>query len=285
LEIFAQTVVNGLLLSSIYILVAVGFALIFSLMQVLNFAHGVIYMVGAYVCYYWGAYFGLGPWGALLMSALTVGLFGLFLEKFCFRPFHGDFNRTLMVSLALIIILQAAADVTVGGYVKRVPTVLPGVMNIWGLTLSNERVVTFIIALFLLSGLTLLIQKTKLGQQMRALAQDRDAAALQGINVHFVSGVAFGLACALAALAGGLMASIISMNVHMGDAMLVKAIALVIVAGMGSIGGLFISGLIIGFMDATLPLFIGGAGSDVVAFCLVIIILLIRPQGLFGIEV
>ena len=284
METIAQTVVNGFALASIYILVAVGFALIFSLMQVLNFAHGTIYMVGAYVCYYWAAVVGLHPWAAVLMSAITVGLFGLFLERFLFRPLHGDFNRTLMVSLALIIILQTTADVSVGAYVKRVPSILPGVIGIAGVSLSRERVIAFIIAICLLSALTLLIHKTRLGQQMRAVAHDREAAALQGINVDRVSAIAFALACALAAVAGGLMGSIVTLFTYMGDFMLVKAIVLVIVAGMGSIGGLFVSGLLLGFLDAILPIFISGAGSDAVAFALVILILLVRPQGLFGHE-
>jgi branched-chain amino acid transport system permease protein len=285
LETVAQTVVNGFVLSSIYILVAIGFALIFSLMQILNFAHGVIYMIGAYVCYYCGVLFGLDPWAAILMTALIVGFFGLFLEKFLFRPLHRDFNRTLMLSLALIIILQATADVTVGAYVKSVPSILPGVISIEGVSLSRERVITFFIALSLLLALTLLIRKTHLGKQMLAVAQDREAASLQGINVQRVAAIAFALSCALAAIAGGLMGSIVTLYVYMGDSMLVKAIALVIVAGMGSIGGLFISGLLIGFIDAILPTFIGGAGSDAVGFAFVILILLIKPRGFFGHEV
>jgi len=285
LETIAQTVVNGFVLSSIYILVAVGFALIFSLVQILNFAHGVIYMIGAYLCYYCGVVFRLDPWAAVLMSALIVGLFGLFLERFLFRPLHGDFNRTLMVALALIVIFQTAADVTVGAYVKRVPSILPGVVSIAGVSLSRERVMAFGIAICLLSALTLLIRKTMIGKQMLALAQDREAASLQGINVHRVVAFAFAVSCGLAAVAGGLMGSIVTLYVYMGDSMLVKAITLVIVAGMGSIGGLFVSGLLIGFIDAILPTFIGGAGSDAVGFAFVILILLIKPQGFFGHEV
>jgi branched-chain amino acid transport system permease protein len=284
LELFTQTIVNGFVLASIYILVAIGFALIFSVMQILNFAHGSMYMAGAYVCYYWGTVFGLPPWAAILMSAFVVAFFGIFLEKFFFRFLEKDFNRTLMFSLALIIILQTAAEVTVGGYVKRLPSILPGIASIAGITLSKERVISCVIAVCLLSAVTFLIRKTALGRQMRAVAQDREATSLQGINVHRISAVAFGLSCGLAAVAGGLMGSIVQLTTFMGDSMLVKAITLVIIAGMGSIGGLFVSGLIVGFVDAILPIFIGGAGSDVVAYGLAILILLIRPQGFFGQE-
>jgi branched-chain amino acid transport system permease protein len=282
LETVVSCVVNGLVMASIYILVAIGFALIFSLMQILNFAHGVIYMVGGYVCYYWGTVIGLDAWAALLMSAVVIGLFGLCLNTFLFRLLHGDFNRTLMLSLALIIILQTAADVTVGAYVKRVPSILPGVISIAGVSLSRERVITFGIALGLLSVLTLFIRKSMFGRQMLAVAEDREAASLQGINVGLVTAITFSVSCARAAVAGSLMGAITALTVYMGDFMLVKAIALVIIAGMGSIGGLFISGLIIGFIDGILPIYISGAGSDVVAFAFAILILLIRPQGFFG---
>ncbi|MGD0489312.1 MAG: branched-chain amino acid ABC transporter permease [Syntrophorhabdales bacterium] len=285
MEVFTQTIINGLVLASIYILVALGFALIFSVMQVLNFAHGSMYMAGAYVCYYWGFALGLPPWAAIAMSAVVLALFGVFLEKFCFRFLEKNFNRTLMFALALIVVMQTAADVTVGGYVKRVPSVLPGLTTIAGITMSKERLIACVIAVFLLLAVFFLIRKTTLGRQMRAVALDRDAASLQGINAHRIAALAFGLSAGLAAVAGGLMGSIISLNTYMGDTMLVKAITLVIIAGMGSIGGLFVSGLIVGLVDAILPIFIGGAGSEVVAFGFAILILVVRPQGLFGQEI
>lgn len=284
MEIFTQTFVNGLVLASLYILVALGFALIFSVMQILNFAHGSIYMAGAYVTYFWGTHFGLPPWAAIGMSAVVLALFGVFLEKFCFRVLEKDFNRTLMFALALIVLMQTTADVTVGAYVKRIPSVLPGLTTIAGITLSKERIIACVISAFLLLAVNILIRKTNLGRKMLAVSLDRAASALQGINVHGVASFAFALSCALAAVAGGLMGSIISLNTYMGDAMLVKAITLVIIAGIGSIGGLFVSGLIVGFIDAILPIFIGGAGSEVVSLGFAIFILLIRPQGLFGQE-
>jgi branched-chain amino acid transport system permease protein len=285
LEIFTQTIVNGIVLASIYILVALGFALIFSVMQILNFAHGSIYMVGAYVCYYLVSSFGLPTWAALLVSAAILAMFGVFLERCGFRFLEKDFNRTLMFSLAVIVLLQTTADITVGAYVKRVPSIIHGLTTIWGITLSKERLITCVVAVCLLLLVTFLIRKTALGRQMRAVAQDREAASLQGINVHRIAAVAFGLSSALAAMAGGLMGSIIALNTYMGNAMLLRAVTLVIIAGMGSVGGLFVSGLIIGFIDAVLPIFIGGAGSEAVALGFAMLILLVRPRGLFGQEI
>ncbi len=284
MQIFTQTIINGFVLSSIYILVALGFALIFSVMQILNFAHGSIYMAGAYVCYFWGAALGVPPWVAVLLSAVVIALFGIFLERYCFRRLEKDFNRTLMFALALIVFIQTSADVTVGAYVKTLPSIFPGLTRFGGVIMSKERIVVCVIAICLLLAMTYLIRKTGLGRRMRGVAQDREAATLQGINAHGVAALAFGISAGLAAIAGGLMGSIISLNTYMGDAMLTKAITLVIIAGMGSIGGLFVSGLIVGFIDAILPIFIGGPASEVVAFGFAIAILLVRPQGFFGQE-
>lgn len=285
MQLLIQTLVNGLVLSSIYILVALGFALIFSVMQVLNFSHGSIYMVGAYVTYFAGSILGLPPWAAVAASALVLALFGVFLERCGFRILAKDFNRTLMFSLAIIVLLQTAADVTVGGVLRHVPSILPGLTRVGSVTLSKERVIACVIAVCLLLAVNLLIRKTGLGREMRAVSLDRTASALQGINVHRVSAFAFAVSCALASVAGGLMGSISRVDSYMGDAMLVKALALVIIAGMGSIGGLFVSGLIVGFMDATLPIYFGAAGGEVAATAFAILILVIRPQGLFGQEV
>jgi branched-chain amino acid transport system permease protein len=137
LEIFTQTVVNGIVLSSIYILVALGFALIFSVMQILNFAHGTIYMAGAYVCYYLASSFGLPPWAAILISAVVLALFGVFLERFGFRYLENDFNRTLMFSL-VVSFLQTTADITVGPYVKKGAVRTPWCNDLAGITLSKE---------------------------------------------------------------------------------------------------------------------------------------------------
>ncbi len=281
-ETIAGIIANALVLSSAYILVAIGFALIFGVMNILNFAHGAIYMVGAYVAYYVGVTFGLEQWVAVLIAAVVVGLFGLFLGKFLFLPFQGDFDRSLMVSLALIILLQTAGNVTVGAQIRTMPSVLPGVMTIAGVSLAKERVVAFAASVVLLLGLIILVQKTKLGKEMQAIAQDRGAASLQGINNSRVSLIAFSLAAGLAAVAGGLVSSMFGLSTYMGDTMLVKVIAIVILAGMGSTGGIFVSGLIIGCLDAILPSFLGGTSGDIASSALIILILLIRPQGLFG---
>lgn len=280
-----ETIVNAIFLSSVYILAAIGFALIFSILRIINFAHGILYMVGAYIAFYVGILFKFDQWAAVLMSGIIVGFFGIFLEKFFFRRFQANFNRSMMVSLAIILILQTAADVTVGPKVMVMPPILSGTIKLGSISLAGERIIAIAVSVFLLSAITFLIRKTMLGQQMLAVAQDPESAVLQGININRITALSFVLASALAAVAGGLMGSIFIMYTYMGNIVLVKVIALVLIAGMGSIGGVFVSGLILGSLDATLPIFIPGASSEVAAAVLVVIILLIRPRGFFGHEI
>jgi len=283
-ELLAQVGVNALMLSSIYILMALGFALMLSVMRVLNFAHAVIYMVGGYACYQLAIVYGLDQWLSLVLAALIMGAFGLFLERFCFRPFFGDVNRTIVMTLALIVILESAVNILVGTQVRALPAFASGVIRSGGVSVSVERVVTFIIAAVLLLALIFFIRKTRIGQQMLAVSQDSIGAVLQGINIYRVSAVATVIACALAAVAGSLMGAIVSLSPYMGDQMLVKAIEIVILAGIGSIGGVLGAGLILGTIDASLPLFISGSATDAIGLGIVITILLFRPQGLFGHE-
>lgn len=280
----AQVGVNALMLSSMYILMALGFALLLSVMGILNFAHAVIYMGGGYICYQLAVIYGLNQWLSLVLAALTMGAFGLFLERFCFRPFFGDVNRTIVMTLAIIVIGESAVNAAVGTQVRSLPAFVSGVLWREGVSLSVERLVTFIIGAALLLGLIFFIRKTKIGQQMLAISQDAIGAALQGINIHRVSAVATVIACALAAVAGSLMGAIANLNPYIGDLMLVKAIEVVILAGIGSIGGVLGAGLILGTIDAFLPLVLSGSATNAVGLGIVILILLFRPQGLFGHE-
>jgi branched-chain amino acid transport system permease protein len=283
-EIVAQTIVNILMLSSIYILVALGFALLLNVLGILNFTHAAIYMVGGYVCYQLAVVVGLNQWVSLFVSMIIVGLLGLLLEKFFFRPFLKDMNRIVIITLALIVILEATINVTVGSYIRRIPAFVPGVLRSGGISVSGDRLATFFVGSILLLGTILFIRKTKTGLQMLAISQDIDGAALRGIRIQRIFAVTTAIGCALAAVAGSLMGAVLSLSPYMGDYMLVKAIEIVILAGIGSIGGVLVGGLILGAVDATLPLLISGSATDLIGLCIIIVILLFRPQGLFGHE-
>jgi branched-chain amino acid transport system permease protein len=282
MEIALVSSVNGVVLSAIYIMVALGLALLLSIMGIFNFAHGTIYMVGALLTYGLAIQAGINQWAALLISMIIMGAFGIFLERVCFRPFGGKAFEVIVMSVALILILQTAVIITVGGSNRALPPFIPGSIKIGIVSLANDKALTLGIGIVLLILLTLFIKKTKIGQQMLAVAQDREGAALQGINVNRTAAIATVLACILATLSGTMMSSLYYLGPFMGDDMLMKAIEVVILSGIGSFGGILAGGIIIGFMDAVLPVVINPLAAQAITIGVIILILLIRPKGLFG---
>lgn len=276
--------VNGVVLSAIYIMVALGLALLLSIMGIFNFAHGAIYMVGAFLTYGLTKSVGINQWLSLIIAMMVMGAFGLFLEKFAFRPFAGKAFEVIVISVALILILETTVVVTVGGSNRALPPFIPGNIKIGVVSLAIDRVLTLGIGIVLLVLLTWLVKKTKIGQQMLAVAQDREGAMLQGINANRTAAIATVIACILATLSGSLMCSLYFLSPFMGDNMLMKAIEVVILSGIGSFGGILLGGLIIGFMDAILPLYMNPLAAQAITIGIIILILLIRPRGLFGNE-
>ena len=278
------TTTNVLILSSMYILVALGFAFLFNMLGLLNFAHGAIYTIGGYIGYQFAVRMGLNPWLALLLATAVVAAFGAFLEKFCFRPFVGDFNRIVMVSVAITTVLQTVVNIWEAGEVLTLPPFVTGVFKISRFSVSYQRMLTFVIGALLLGAASWFVRRTKWGHQMLAISQNMEAAFLQGINVRRISMIAFALGCGLATIAGCLMGSYLQLSPFMGDSMLTKVLILVILAGVGSIGGIFLTGLLLGALDAVLPLLMRGAFSDAIAVVIVVALLLYKPKGFFGHE-
>lgn len=283
-QVVVATAINVCILSSMYILTAVGFGLLFSMLGILNFAHGAVYMIGGYIGFEISVRLGFNPWTATLLSVLAMGGFGMLMEKFFFRPFVGNFNRTVMVCIAITIVAQTAINILEGGKIQALPVFVEGVFKAGPMSVSYQRAVTFATGIVLLGVVSWFVNRTKWGVQMQAISQNMGAALLQGINVHRISMIAVALGCGLAALAGCLMGAYLQLTPFMGDSMLTKVLILVVLAGVGSIGGIFITGLVLGGLDAVLPTVIGGAASDAVAVCIVTFLLLLRPQGFFGHE-
>jgi len=280
----AQSVLNGLVSGGIYILVALGLTLVLSIMGIVNLAHGELYMLGAYGVYYLCTIAGLNFFLSLLISTLLVGGLGIVLERFFFRPFRGQLERALIIAMGLILLLQNAVLVTAGGVPKASQSPFSGVLNISGVIIPYERLVTILVGLALVSGLFLLIQRTKIGQAMVAVSQDIDAAALQGINIDRISSAAMFLGCALAAVAGGLVGAMFSVAPLMGGFALMKGIAVIILGGLGSIPGAVIGGLIIGLIDGIVPPLLTTHMASMIGFGVIILVLLFRPQGIMGHE-
>jgi branched-chain amino acid transport system permease protein len=279
------SIINALVLSSMYILLALGFTFLFNIMGILNFAHGAIYMIGAYICFFLATSVGMNQWLAMLIAVIVVGLFGIFMERFAFRPFFGNINQIIVVCIGIITVLQNGVSVSQGFIVQVTPPFVQGIFKVGIISISWERVVIFLIGISLLILVLLFINKTKQGLQMRAVAQDLEGAVLQGINVHFVSALACVIACALAALAGSLMGSYLSLTPYMGTDIMIKVLEILVLGGIGSINGVLFAGLIVGTLDAVLPIMVSGTATQALMMLIIIIILLFKPQGLFGKEV
>ncbi|MBN1367459.1 MAG: branched-chain amino acid ABC transporter permease [Dehalococcoidales bacterium] len=283
-QLFTEAIINTLVLSSMYILVALGFALLVSIVNILNLAHGVIYMLGGYICYLFIGSLGLNNWLALGITIIAMAILGIFVERYAFRRFTGDFERSLVICIAITLIIQTTVNIIAGTKNMAIPTFIEGNLHLGSVTVSWERLIIFVIGIGFLLVLIWLVNWTKLGRQMRAIAQNITGAKLQGINIFRISAFACALGFAFAGIAGSLMGSYLSLSPYMGDTMLTKVLIIVMVAGFGSTGGILITGFILGALDAFLPLWVSGAGSTGIVLAVIIIILLFRPQGFFGHE-
>ena len=281
-SLFVQSAVIGLSIGSIYILMALGLTLMFGMMHIINFAHGAVYMLGAFVIYYVFFQWGAPYFTAFVAAMLLLGVFGYLVERGIYRPIKGGIEPTLVALLAVSTFLEAAGYPVFGQLDKHVPPVFEGTRNILGVMLSNERLMIIPIAAALVAGLYLFIKKTKIGAAMRAIEQDKEAAALQGVNVNFINGLAFAIGFALAAASGALIAPVFKLDPMMGGQPLLKAFIIIILGGLGSIPGAILGGLMLGLIDSTVATALGAEPAFLLSFVFIILLLLFRPAGLFG---
>jgi branched-chain amino acid transport system permease protein len=282
IALLVQSTIIGLSIGSIYILMALGLTLMFGMMHIINFAHGAIYMLGAFVIYYVFFQWGAPYFAAFVIAMVLLGAFGYLVERSVYRPIKGGIEPTLVALLALTTFLQAAGYPVFGQLDKHVPPVFQGARDILGVRISVERLMIIPLAGALVVGLYLFINKTRLGGAMRAIEQDKEAAALQGVNVHMVNGLAFGIGFALAAAAGALMAPIFKLDPMMGEQPLLKAFIIIILGGLGSIPGAILGGLMLGLIDSIVATALGAEPAFLLSFVFIILVLLFKPTGLFG---
>jgi branched-chain amino acid transport system permease protein len=284
MELLVQTIGNVFILSSMYILAALGFVFLFNMLGILNLAHGAVYMVAGYLGYLFIVGLVMNHWIAILLTMVIIAGLGVFLEKFCFRPFVGDLNRIIMVCVAITVILTTTVNIGWGTKNLGIRTFVAGSLSAGLFSVRWDKIITSAIGVMILVLITLFVNRTKWGQQMQAVSQNMEAASLQGISIHRISAIACALGFALAGIAGCLMGINYSLGPFLGQSMLVKILMMVILAGIGSFQGIFIVGLILGGLYSVLPVLLPGAASDAIAVVIVIILLLIKPQGFFGYE-
>jgi len=281
----AQALVWGVATGCIYILLATGLNLIFGVMKLVNFAHGQLLMVGAFVAYQATTIIGLNPYVSILLSMGTVAVIGILLEKFAFRRVRGtDKLNEIFISLGLIYVFQNVATLLwVENYNIKIPSPFSGFSILLGeVALSYDRILAIVIVISILFGLVLLTKKTKIGLAMRATSQKSDAAMLMGIDINRVYVFTFAVGAALAGASGAIYGILFPFNPAIGALPTIKAFAIIILGGLGSIPGAIAGGLLYGIAENTAGYLSNGTWQDAVAFALLIAVLVIRPTGLFG---
>ncbi len=283
MEFFWQTILNGLMISSFYALIAVGLSLVFGVMHIVNFAHGEFYMIGAYTVW---VLFALLHWPffiAVGAAIVIVGLLGLVSERLIFRHAHGNVLSGFIMSVGLVFILQVAVVEIWGvGKMKPVPAAFPQILDIGGVSTSWQRFIVLPATIILLWALWYFLAKFRVGRGLRASAQDPEAAALYGISPKKSAAVAMLLGSAMAGAAGALMAPIMSVHPYMGHSVVWTAFVVVIVGGAGNIKGTILAALIFGFLTTIITTLLDSTIANLVNTLVMLVILAIRPQGVAG---
>jgi branched-chain amino acid transport system permease protein len=280
--ILGQVFVNGLSLSAIYVLVALGFTLLFGIMRVVNFAHGAFAMLGGYALYYLYANFKLPYPVAVLGSALGVAAVSLLIELLVFRWFYQKMFQSMIGLMGLNMAIVFTSVMVWDVNERSIPAAAAGVLEVFGITIPVDRLVVMAVALVVLAAFWFFVTRTRHGLAMRAAAQDVETAASQGVNTAFIYKLAFFIAIFMTALAGGLYAQIYALSPFMGERPLMVAFIVVILGGMGSIPGAALGGVLLGFAESFLSTFYGAAVSTFVSFGVVVALLIYRPWGLLG---
>src|SRR4030067_857357 len=278
----AETLLWGVPNGCIYIRLATGLNLIFGVMKLVNFAHGQLWMVGSFVAYEATTIAGLNPYASILVSMGSVALIGIALEKLAFRRVRGTEKlNEIFISLGLIFVFQNVATLFwESNYNIQIPSPLRGLnVPLGEVLLGYDRILAIIIVIVILVGLVLLTKKTKIGLAMRAASQKSDGAMLMGININRVYLFTFAVGAALAGAAGVLYGIIIQFSPATGALLTIKAFAIIILGGLGSIPGAVAGGLLYGIAENTAGYLTAGIWQDAVAFVLLIAVLIIRPTG------
>jgi branched-chain amino acid transport system permease protein len=282
LTLFLQQLVNGVALGSVYALVALGLTLVYGVLKVPNFAHGSLYMVGAYVVYVMLTSVQAPYVIAIAVSVLAIAALGGLMELGVFQHVEGKSGVHLMIAaLGVLFFLEGTADVIWGPDFRPVPTPFDGVVSAFGINITEQRILVIVAAVVTMVALYYLLKRTLVGMSIEALAQDREGALLVGIDTRRTAVVTFALSGVLAAIAGSLIAPLVLVFPLMGEVVILKAFVIVILGGMGSVPGAIIGGYLLAIAETMAGTYVAFAFSELIAFALLVAVLVFRPTGLF----
>ena len=289
---FTLLLVNGIVIGLIYALMAAGLTLVFSVLKVVNFGHGSLYMLGGYAAYYAIGGLVVPSIVGVLLAMVALFIFGIAFERLVLQPMYTDKverkdEYAIIVTFGLTILLTNLAIVVFGPFSKSPPPFLAGTLIAGPLILPYDRLIAAVIAALLLAGLAWFLARTSLGQALDAVSQSRDSAAVIGINPRRMYTIAFGLGSALAGGAGALIAPIFALSPNMGELPSVQAFIIIVLGGMGSIGGSVVGGVLLGVVQSLGVGFLPDpnralAYTQAFGALLLILVLLVKPTGLFG---
>ena len=284
---FLSYLISGISLGSIYAIIALGYTMVYGIARMLNFAHGDIIMVGGFAIFTMVSTLGMAPMVGILTAIVVCTVLGVTIEFVAYRPLRGASSLAVLITaIGVSYLLQNLALLIFGSNARQFTSVVtvPGLKLAGGrLSISGETIVTIVVCIVIMAGLTGFINKTKVGQAMLAVSEDRGAATLMGINVNRTIAITFAIGSALAAIAGALLCSTYpSLTPYTGSMPGIKAFVAAVFGGIGSIPGALIGGLILGVVENLSKAYISSQLSDAIVFSLLIIILLVRPTGILG---
>ena len=280
------TLIWGLAIGSIYVLLAAGLNLIFGVMKLVNFAHGELLVFGAYIGFTVTTALGVDAYVSIFFSMAAVALIGIAVERLAFRRVLGDEKlKEIFVSLGLILVFDNIAMLIWGEKPQRIISQFSDLsfdLTDLSINIPYDLLTAMLIVIFTLIGLVFLVQKTKIGLAMRATSHNRETSMLMGINVERIYIITFAIGAALAGAAGVLYGMSFNFTPYIGSFPTIKAFAIIILGGLGSIPGAIVGGLLYGIAEQATGTFLGGNWSDAIAFVVLIVVLVLRPKGLFG---
>ena len=291
MQFFIDLIIVGLSIGMVYGLVALGISLIFSGLDIVHFAHGEIYMIGAFIGLTIAEFLGFNYVVTLLLAMVCTGILGMIIERVFYRRLtRGGGGYTfagmgmIICGFGMSIVLQNVAYLIWGAKAKPLPFSFGMPLELGTIALSQIYIWILVVAIVLSAALHLFLTRTRLGLAVRAVAHNKDIAYLMGINVPLMISVIFGVACSLAAAGGVLVAPINYVQILMGVGILIKAFAAAVVGGFGSLPGAILGGLIVGVTESLGAGYLSGSYKDMYAFILLIFVLMVRPSGLFGVD-
>jgi branched-chain amino acid transport system permease protein len=280
--LLGQTLTNGLIIGLLYLLMAIGFTLVFGVMRIVNFAHGEFYMLGAFAAYLCVTQWGLSFFPAVLATFAMAIVLGWASELVVLKPFRGDELNGMIATIGLAMILQNGALMLFGPDPQSMPAVAEGLLSLGPVAMPMSRLYVVGASALVLGALYLFLMHSRTGRALRAVVQDTEIATAQGINARVIYPLGFALGAGLAATAGALMAPLFSVSPFIGSTPALKAFIVVILGGLGSIPGAALASLLLGVAESLGGTFLGSSLSDMLIFVLVMVMLVFRPSGLLG---